>query len=179
MGWTDKIWDQPTDRSGLLNGGNGAVELQLGFLPFSGLEIALTYGGQDSGDSGPSGQMWDFWIQHEGEKHLLVAEYVDFENAGAQDADSNGAFANSEYLSGKSWMLLGSYKTTPVSSMTFRVSHEEQDGVQEAFKWAVVPAYEFSDNLTLRAEFSHETQESPGAVDMEVDIFSVEGLLRF
>ena len=29
---------------------DGSVEIQMGFLPFSGLEAAISYGGQDSGE---------------------------------------------------------------------------------------------------------------------------------
>ena len=54
------------------------------------------------GDAGPSGQMWNAWISHSSEKLLLVAEYLDFENAGAYDINGNDVFENSEYLSGKS-----------------------------------------------------------------------------
>ena len=108
----------------------------MGFLPFRGLEVAISYGGQDSipvilvlADN-----MWNTWISHSGEKHLLVAEYLDFENAGAHDANGNNILENSEYISGKSWMLLGNYKTSTDTSMTFRLSHEEQDGVQIGFE---------------------------------------------
>ena len=179
VGWADHIWNQPTSLNDSLSGGNGSVEIQMGFLPFSGLEVAISYGGQDSGDAGPSGQMWNTWISHSGEKHLLVAEYLDFENAGAQDVNGNTIFENSEYLSGKSWMLLGNYKTSTDTSMTFRLSNEEQDGVQKALKFAVTPSLEYSDNLTFRGEFSRANQEATGQVEVQVDTFSLEGLFRF
>ena len=151
----------------------------MGFLPFSGLEVAISYGGQDSGEAGPSGQMWNTWISHSGEKHLLVAEYLDFENAGAQDANGNNIFENSEYISGKSWMLLGNYKTSTDTSMTFRLSNEEQDGVQESLKYSVTPSFQYSDNLTFRGEFSRANQEATGQAEVQVDTFSLEGMFRF
>ena len=179
VGWADHIWCQPTSLNDSLSGGDGSVEIQMGFLPFSGLEVAISYGGQDSGDAGPSGQMWNTWISHSGKKHLLVAEYLDFENAGAQDANGNNVLENSEYLSGKSWMLLGNYKTSTDTSMTFRLSNEEQDGVQESLKYSVTPSFQYSDNLTFRGEISRANQEVTGQADVQVDTFSLEGLFRF
>lgn len=179
VSWTDKLWDQPLGRTDSFSGGDGSVEVQLGFRPFDGVEIAMAYGGQDSGEAGPNGQIWDIWASLEGDRHLLVAEYVDFENSGAQDTNADSVLATSEYLTGKMYMLLGSYKTTENSSMSVRFSHEEQDGVQEAFQWTFTPAYEFGDHLTLRTEFSHATRETVGSADVETDTVSVEGLFRF
>ena len=179
VSWIDQLWDQPTGRSGLLNGGDGAVEAQMGFRPLEGLEVVLVFGGQDSGDTGPNGQIFDVWASFEQEKYLLVAEYADFDNAGAQDADENGFLANSEYLSGKTWMVLGSYHHTEKTSFTLRYSMEDLDGGAESTKWTLAPSHMLSEHLTARLEYSRERQEQSGLADKEIDLFSVEGLFRF
>ena len=63
--------------------------------------------------------------------------------------------------------------------MTFRLSNEEQDGVQESLKYSVTPSFQYSDNITFRGEFSRANQEVTGQADVQVDIFSLEGLFRF
>ena len=179
VSWTDQLWDQPTGRGGVLTGSSGSVEVQLGYKPLEGLKLAYAYGGQDSGGDGPNSQLWDVWISYERDKYLLVAEYVDFDNAGAQDADSNGILAKSEYLSGKTWMLLGNYQHDEKTSFTLRFSEEEQTGGGKSSKWTLTPSYALTDNLGARLEFSRDDRTQPALADEEIDTFSLEGLFRF
>lgn len=179
LSWTDLLWDEPTGRVGSLNGGSGATEAQIGYRPLEGLEVALSFGGQDSGDTGPNGTLWDVWFSYEKEKYLFVAEYADFENTGAQDADRNGILTSSEYLTGKTWMLLGSLDIGENGTLTARYSQEDHVGGGDSSKWTLTRAHAFGDNLSGRLEISRDDRKYPAASDEVINLLSLEGIFRF
>ena len=179
LSWTDLLWDEPTDRVGSLNGGSGATEAQIGYRPLESFEVAVSFGGQDSGDTGPNGTMWDVWFSYEQEKYLFVAEYADFENTGAQDADGNGTLASSEYLTGKTWMLLGSLNIGENGTLTARYSQEDQEGGGDSSKWTLTSAHSFGDNLSGRLEISRDDRKYPAEPDEVIKLLSLEGIFRF
>ena len=179
LSWSDLLWDQPTGRVGSLNGGSGATEAQIGYRPLDGFEVAVTFGGQDSGDTGPNGTMWDVWFSYEKENYLLVAEYADFENTGAQDADGNGILASSEYLTGKTWMLLGSLNVGENGTLTARYSQEDQVNGSDSSKWTLTRSHAFGDNLSGRLEISRDDRKYPVASDEVINLLSLEGIFRF
>jgi hypothetical protein len=179
LSWTDLLWDEPPGRAGSLNGGSGATEAQIGYRPLEGFEVAVSFGGQDSGDTGPNGTLWDVWFSYEKEKYLFVAEYADFENTGAQDADGNGILASSEYLTGKTWMLLGSLNIGENGTLTARYSQEDHEGGGDSSKWTLTRAHSFGDNLSGRLEISRDDREYPAASDEAINLLSLEGIFRF
>ena len=179
LSWKDLLWDEPTGREGSLNGGSGATEAQIGYRPLEGLEVAVSFGGQDSGDTGPNGTLWDVWLSYQNEKYLFVAEYADFENTGAQDADGNGILTSSEYLTGKTWMLLGSLDIGENGTLTARYSQEDHVGGGDSSKWTLTRAHAFGDNLTGRLEISRDDRKYPAASDEVINLLSLEGILRF
>jgi hypothetical protein len=179
LSWTDLLWDEPTGRVGSLNGGSGATEAQIGYRPLEGLEVAVSFGGQDSGDTGPNGTLWDVWLSYQKEKYLFVAEYVDFENTGAQDTDGIDDFANSEYLTGKTWMLLGSLDIGENGTLTARYSQEDQVSGGDSSKWTLTRSHAFGDNLSGRLEFSRDDRKYPAEPDEVIKLLSLEGIFRF
>jgi hypothetical protein len=179
LSWTDLLWDEPADREGSLNGGSGATEAQIGYRPLEGLEVAVSFGGQDSGDTGPNGTLWDVWLSYQKEKYLFVAEYVDFENTGAQDTDGIDGFANSEYLTGKTWMLLGSLDIGENGTLTARYSQEDQVSGGDSSKWTLTRSHAFGDNLSGRLEFSRDDRKYPAEPDEVIKLLSLEGIFRF
>jgi len=179
LSWTDLLWDEPTGRIGSLNGGSGATEAQIGYRPLEGFEVVVSFGGQDSGDTGPNGTLWDVWFSYEKENYLLVAEYADFENTGAQDADGNGILASSEYLTGKTWMLLGSLNVGENGTLTARYSQEDQVNGSDSSKWTLTRSHAFGDNLSGRLEISRDDRKYPVASDEVINLLSLEGIFRF
>ena len=179
LSWVDKIWLNPSTNDTSLGDGSGSVELQLGFRPMEGLEVAIAFGGQESGNSDPNSQMFDVWISHQGQKHLLALEYTDFENTGVRDLDSDGVYAASEFLSGNAFLMLGSYQISDAYSLALRYSRINPENTNKVDQWTMAPTVDLNDHLSLRGDFSHQTVSIAGSSDQSNESFSIEALFQF
>ena len=179
VSWLNQIWKHPTRDTNSLGNGSGSVELQLGFRPMEGLEVAIAFGGQDSGNVDPNGQMFDVWISHQGQKHLLALEYTDFENTGVRDLDNDGVYAASEFLSGNAFLMLGSYQISDAYSLALRYSRISPENTNKVDQWTMAPTVDLNDRLSLRGDFSHQTVNIAGSSDQSNESFSIEALFQF
>jgi hypothetical protein len=126
-----------------------------GYLTYKGVTDLTLWGGfaydTKGGAEAPTNKVvvFDFWAQYQLTKAAQVA--AEFCNKdGGPDSKGN------------TWLAYFNYTFTDKISSTFRVSGEDLSGSTKAFtgnsdavQYTICPAYKFTDNLSVRAEYSY------------------------